>query len=378
MALRMKLSTVVSGIRPVWLPLLLLLFVAATTRASHAQSAEQLLQDTAKNYQALHDDELSGHATVAIPGSVWQFNVNFTAIGPYKEPSPDGGLPKQNPGGVQVGGGTPVKTVADSTEPPPAGFSIPFGLFGEFGTKIADKVVAVARAGSETLQLSGQPVACDILKVTYTPSTYEHPHPESASFWISPEKHLVLKEVVVSSAGRHIDNAVWTIVFDSVKFNHPTPQWLLDVANIPDLKERSEWIGKQAPAFSLPASDGAPVSLSSLKGKVVLLDFWSITCGPCKLEMPMLEEAGREFESKGVVLMGISFDPTDKSKTWLDRNQRTLHTLTDSDFVTSDAYKVQGIPALVLIGKDGKVKRYWEGTVTKAIVEDALNSELKR
>jgi peroxiredoxin len=168
------------------------------------------------------------------------------------------------------------------------------------------------------------------------------------------------------------------MTFDSVKFDRPTPQWVLDMANIPAVQERHEWIGKAAPGFSLPASNGTRVTLTSLRGKEVLLDFWSITCGPCKLEMPVIEQVGDEYASKGVVVLGISFDPTEKSQPWLDRNHHKLRTLTDSDFVTSDAYKVQGIPALVLIGRDGKVKQYWEGTVAKATIQAALSSSLKR
>jgi len=96
------------------------------------------------------------------------------------------------------------------------------------------------------------------------------------------------------------------------------------------------------------------------------------------MEMPMIEEVGREYESEGVILVGISFDPTEKSKGWLDRHNRKLRTLTDSDFVASDAFKVQGIPALVLIGRDGKVKQYWEGPVSKAALKAALNSILAK
>jgi peroxiredoxin len=92
----------------------------------------------------------------------------------------------------------------------------------------------------------------------------------------------------------------------------------------------------------------------------------------------MIEGVGHEYERRGVVLLGISFDPTEKSKTWLDRNSRKLRTLTDSDFAASEAYKVQGIPALVLIGRDGRVKQYWEGTVPKATIQAALKSSLKR
>jgi len=362
---------------------LLLLSLVAAAHLANAQSPspssseDQLLSETAKNYQTLTDFELDGHAGLAIPGSVWQMNFSFAFVGPRKEPSPDGGPPKVIQGGGRVGRMKPVKTVADSTEPQPTEVGFPFALLNQFGTKIADGVVGVEHAGSETLKLNGGDVPCEILKVTYTPSTPEHPHPEAVTYWINPAKHLVLKEVLTSRAGRHIENGLWTVVFDTAKFNHPPPQWLLDMAKIPKVRVRGEWIGKAAPQFSLPSSDGSPVTLSSLRGKAVLLDFWSTFCGPCKLEMPMLEEVGHEYEGKGAVLLGISVDPTEKSKAWLDKNSRTLRTLTDSDYAASDAFKIHGIPALVLVGRDGKVKQYWEGTVQKETVQAALKSAVK-
>lgn len=357
---------------------LLPLLVVTAPKLSYGQTAEQLLQDTAKNYQTRTSYEMSGRANVAIPGSVWQFTGDFTITGPRKEPSQDGGPAKIIPGAGKIGRLKSVKTMLDSPEPQPANPSFPFALLMHFGATIADAVVSVERSGSATLKLDGEDIPCDILKVTYSPSTYEHQHPESVSYWISPAKHLVLKEVLTFNAGRQLDHALWTITVDSIKFDRPTPQWVLDMADIPAVTERSEWIGKTAPGFSLPASDGSPVTLSSFRGKEVLLDFWSILCGPCKLEMPMIEQVGEEYQGKGVVLVGISFDPTEKSKAWLDRNKRTLHTLTDSDFAASEAYKVQGIPALVLIGRDGKVKQYWEGSVSKATIQEALDASLKK
>ena len=67
-----------------------------------------------------------------------------------------------------------------------------------------------------------------------------------------------------------------------------------------------------------------------------------------------------------------SFRPAGKGQKWLLQHQRALPTLSDADFVVSDLYKVHGIPALVLIGTDGKVKNYWEGEVSKPDLEAAI------
>ena len=66
---------------------LLLLCAVVAPSLTYAQAADQLLRETAKNYQTLTSYEMSGRATVTIPGSVWQSTGNFTVIGPRKEPS---------------------------------------------------------------------------------------------------------------------------------------------------------------------------------------------------------------------------------------------------------------------------------------------------
>jgi hypothetical protein len=193
-----------AGTNLVWV---MVLAVLAIPSVSSGQSADLLLRDTAKNYQTLTDYELDGQAQVAIPGSVWQFTANFTVIGPRKKQSQDGGPPKTSPGAVRWGAGKFVKTLPDSSEQAPS-VSLPAALLMKFGTNIADEVVGVERSGSETLKLDGENVPCDILKVTYAPSTYERPHPEAVTYSISPAKHLVLKEVLTYNAGRHTDNAL--------------------------------------------------------------------------------------------------------------------------------------------------------------------------
>jgi peroxiredoxin len=73
-----------------------------------------------------------------------------------------------------------------------------------------------------------------------------------------------------------------------------------------------------------------------------------------------------------VSLWGVTFDPPAKDKNWLSAHQRALRTLTDADFVVTDLYGVHGIPALVLIGRNGKIRNYWTGEVPKEELETAI------
>src|SRR5215471_14376112 len=66
--------------------------------------------------------------------------------------------------------------------------------------------------------------------------------------------------------------------------------------------------GQRAPEFSLPTLKGPPVSLASLKGKVVMIDFWAQWCEPCKKELPQLDKLAKDYASKGVVVLAVNID----------------------------------------------------------------------
>jgi peroxiredoxin len=211
-----------------------------------------------------------------------------------------------------------------------------------------------------------------VLQVEYK-AAEDAPKPSPVTYSICSERHLVLKKVMSYPSGPHETGppVPWTITFATAKFNRPAPQWLLDMKELSTVTTRKEWLGHSAPDFKLPDLNGNSVTLSSMRGKVVLLDFWSISCGPCIREMPMIESTGETNKGK-LIVWGISFDQPDRDKKWLLQHQRSLPTLSDSDFATLDLYKVHGIPALVLIDADGKIRNYWEGSVQQSDLDAAI------
>ncbi len=70
----------------------------------------------------------------------------------------------------------------------------------------------------------------------------------------------------------------------------------------------SAQVGKQAPEFSLKNKDGKEVSLASLKGKVVVLNFWATWCPPCRAEIPDFKRVYSAYKDKGVEIIGVSLD----------------------------------------------------------------------
>ena len=345
-------------------PAVFLLAIASYVSAQTPQELLRLAQDTYKNPEGY---QITGKGSVQPPGSSWQVTFDVTTAA---APSPfDSPRPPAHPAG-QVGGKMQYVNLLGGSDEKPS-ISIPFVVAGGW-ERVAENVESVTETGKETLPLNGSPSACRVLQVQYN-APADAPKPAPVTYSICSDKHLVLKKVMLYRAGRHEGDpqVPWTITFDTAQFNRPAPQWILDMKDLPEVTARKEWIGQPAPDFKLPDLGGNSVTLASMHGKLVLLDFWSTSCGPCIREMPMIEAIGDDHKAT-LIVWGISFDQPNRDKIWLLQHQRKLPTLSDVDFIVSDLYKVHGIPAIVLIGADGKVKNYWQGEVARQDVEAAI------
>ena len=115
--------------------------------------------------------------------------------------------------------------------------------------------------------------------------------------------------------------------------------------------------GEAAPNFSLKGPNGVEVSLASLKGRVVLLDFWATWCGPCKKAMPGVQKLHERFAGKPVSVFGVDTwerGPADRAVKYMTDHGYTYGLLFDGDGLAKQ-YGMSGIPTFVLIGPDGKI-----------------------
>ena len=120
-------------------------------------------------------------------------------------------------------------------------------------------------------------------------------------------------------------------------------------------------VGSRAPAFATRTVGGKPLSLRSLRGKVVLLDFWATWCGPCRMATPTLQSLHRKFGRRGLEVVGLSIDdPRTLAQVKPFIKQAgvtyTMSAVPQANGKAARAYHANGIPSQDLIDQNGIVR----------------------
>lgn len=147
-----------------------------------------------------------------------------------------------------------------------------------------------------------------------------------------------------------------------------------------ELRERM-----RPPDFAFPTLGGKPLSITALRGKVVLVNFWATWCVPCQWEMPLMEKLYQRYQAKGFMIAAISLDQqgADAVESFVKARKLTYPVLLDPHLQGARQFGVRGLPATFLVGADGYVKgvtygpREWDGPEARALIE-ALLEDAKR
>lgn len=134
-------------------------------------------------------------------------------------------------------------------------------------------------------------------------------------------------------------------------------------------------VGAPAPDFTLKSLSGETLQLSSLRGEVVLLNFWATWCAPCEAEMPTLEDRYKTFLGSGFHVLGVNADDekTATIETFLERVPVSFPILLDPGLTVSDLYRVRGLPMTFLIDREGVVRAVQAGYLSDGQLDRYLS-----
>ena len=140
--------------------------------------------------------------------------------------------------------------------------------------------------------------------------------------------------------------------------------------------------GEPAPNFQLRDMNGRNVSLSDLRGKVVLLNFWATWCGPCRVEMPAMEQLYRSFSRKDFEILAVSTDAQGIAVTKPFQREMgfTFPVLHDADFRIGMRYGARTLPMTFLIDPQGIIRkrifgaRDWNTPEGRRLVQSLLGA----
>jgi peroxiredoxin len=131
---------------------------------------------------------------------------------------------------------------------------------------------------------------------------------------------------------------------------------------------------KAAPAFHLKDSTGGEVTLASLKGKVVLLNFWATWCGPCEVEIPWFIEFQQKYKDRGFEVVGVSFDDDGWTsvRPYMAAHKINYRIAIGSDELSQMYGGVDALPTSFVIDRMGRIAARHDGLVDKRDYQDEI------
>ncbi|MBI1797030.1 MAG: redoxin domain-containing protein [Candidatus Eisenbacteria bacterium] len=382
--------------------LLLSLPIAAPARAEIATPEAAILSRVSEVYTGLKRFFFSGsiHVDIQKQGAPQSQHAEFLAAA-----APGGKLRDQvdNPavGGAYVSDGTQAWIFnaglnqyvhrigrADSVLAGAAEHGIAGSLIMRYAA-ITAMATAARRLPDESVTIGGAARPCDVIEVTYPQSTNNAQiHEGPRTYWIDKTSRLVLRQRTKVDAdmpqlGGHVEQTE-TIAFrraeldpklaDSLWTFHP-PAGAKEVQQFetPNADPGATMNGTLAADFTLKDLAGRAHSLKTLRGKVVLLDFWATWCGPCRLTMPRVAKMYQEYKTKGVEVMSVNVGETAaQAGAYMKKNGYTFTTLLDQNRAVALDYKVNGIPTLVVIDRKGTISSYLVGAHEETTLREAI------
>lgn len=237
----------------------------------------------------------------------------------------------------------------------------------------------------DSLEVGAKQIRCDVVEVEYVPTRgAEATEYSTRTLWIDRTRNAVLRSIARSRSQQQFGGSsttTATVNFTVAELNVPLadslftfvpPPGVNEVEKLGPVPKPSPLVGTELADFSLKDTEGRDFTLSGLRGRVVLLDFWATWCPPCLAELPYIEKLHREFKDQGLVVLGVNNEEAAVARDFMKTKAYTFTTLVDVDRQVADRYEVEAIPQVIVIGKDGKVASHHVGLKSEKELRDTL------
>ena len=119
-----------------------------------------------------------------------------------------------------------------------------------------------------------------------------------------------------------------------------------------------------APDFTLKSLKGSNLKLSEFRGDVVMINFWASWCGPCRQEMPILNDLYLKYRDMGFTLLGVNVEENSSKAANMIRELKVVFpVLFDTENTVSKLYKVEAMPSTIIVDRDGNMRYLHRGYV---------------
>ena len=139
-------------------------------------------------------------------------------------------------------------------------------------------------------------------------------------------------------------------------------------------------VGKPAPSFTAKRLDGdGTLSLTSFRGRPVVLNFWASWCGPCKSEAPALERTWKQYAKRGLVVLGVDYtDASSDARAFVAKKGLTFPIVRDGNGVIGTRYDLTGVPETFVIDRRGRLVDHLLAPVDRGDNKTAFASAIQK